>query len=242
MTNQVPPEQRQTGSDVKEGVIKRLRQIVRFVLLLWASLFVAAGRLDWPMAWALLGAYVISLLVGLAVILPRHAEVIAERGERMEDAKGWDKTLATVYVLLSTLGLMLAAGLGQRLGGSRSISIWVEIAALAAVPLAYGLIIWAMASNKHFEGLVRIQEERDHRVATGGPYRYVRHPGYVGMIGQSFSMSLALGSLWAVGVAGVATALLVLRTELEDKTLQEELDGYKEYARRVRYRLLPGIW
>jgi len=108
--------------------------------------------------------------------------------------------------------------------------------------LGQGLFTWGMVSNKFFSTAVRIQTDRDHTVASGGPYRYVRHPGYVGYITASFATALALGSLWALIPAGLTMCLLVVRTALEDQTLQDELDGYKEYAQQVRYRLLPGVW
>ena len=99
-----------------------------------------------------------------------------------------------------------------------------------------------MAANAFFSMVVRIQEDRGHAVATGGPYRYVRHPGYVGMMLSLLGTPLLLGSLWALVPAGLATCLYVVRTALEDRTLQEELEGYKDYAGQVRRRLLPGVW
>jgi len=99
-----------------------------------------------------------------------------------------------------------------------------------------------MQANRFFSAVVRIQEERGHAVASGGPYRFVRHPGYVGMIAQFLVTPLTLGSLWALMPAGIAVGLYVWRTALEDRTLREELAGYQDYAARVRYRLLPGIW
>ncbi|MBC7224324.1 MAG: isoprenylcysteine carboxylmethyltransferase family protein, partial [Anaerolineae bacterium] len=105
-----------------------------------------------------------------------------------------------------------------------------------------GLATWAMASNPFFSAFVRIQRERGHRVVADGPYRYVRHPGYLGAIVFQMAIPLALGSLWALLPSGVAAALYVARTVLEDRTLQEELAGYREYAQKVRHRLLPGLW
>jgi len=99
-----------------------------------------------------------------------------------------------------------------------------------------------MASNAFCSEGVRIQEERGHRVATGGPYRFVRHPGYSGAITAILGTPLLLGSLWAVLPSVLAGALYVLRTSLEDKSLLRELAGYGDYARRVRYRLIPGVW
>ncbi len=104
------------------------------------------------------------------------------------------------------------------------------------------LFTWSMMSNKYFSTLVRIQIERNHTVSTGGPYSFVRHPGYVGYILFNFATPFILGSLWALIPAGTVFILLVIRTGLEDRTLKKELDGYKEYAKRVKYRLVPGIW
>jgi protein-S-isoprenylcysteine O-methyltransferase Ste14 len=119
----------------------------------------------------------------------------------------------------------------------------LQLAGVVVAVLAYDVIIvWAMTANAFFAQTVRIQEERGHTVATGGPYRIVRHPGYVASILSQIATPLILGSVWAFIPAGLAALLFVVRTALEDKTLLEELDGYKEYAGRVRYRLLPGVW
>ncbi len=99
-----------------------------------------------------------------------------------------------------------------------------------------------MITNAWFSTVVRIQTERGHTVCEDGPYRYVRHPGYVGFILQSLSTPLLLGSWWALPAGFVAAGSLVVRTRLEDSTLQNELSGYPEYAQKVRYRLIPGVW
>jgi protein-S-isoprenylcysteine O-methyltransferase Ste14 len=110
------------------------------------------------------------------------------------------------------------------------------------VALGYALSSWAMLSNPFFSGTVRIQGERGHSVATAGPYHYVRHPGYSGWILANLTTPVALGSLWGL-LPGLLVVLgFVVRTAMEDRTLQTELDGYKEYTQQVRYRLVPGIW
>ena len=101
---------------------------------------------------------------------------------------------------------------------------------------------WAMGTNPHFEGTVRIQKDRAHRVIESGPYRYIRHPGYLGLILWALGMPFALGSYWACAPAGFTAAYIVLRTALEDRFLRRNLAGYPDYAARVRSRLLPGIW
>jgi protein-S-isoprenylcysteine O-methyltransferase Ste14 len=108
--------------------------------------------------------------------------------------------------------------------------------------LCTGLYVWAMASNAFFSQVVRVQADRGHTVATSGPYSYVRHPSYAGMILFELALSTVLASWWAIIAGGLCSVLFILRTDLEDRTLQAELPGYKEYARGVRYRLAPGIW
>jgi protein-S-isoprenylcysteine O-methyltransferase Ste14 len=136
----------------------------------------------------------------------------------------------------------ILAGLDQRYGWTNGFPVAAQIAAVAICILSYALFIWAMASNRFFSQIVRIQSDRDHVVATAGPYRYVRHPGYAGMVVFELAMSTLLGSWWAILAGGVCSSLIILRTALEDRTLQVELPGYAEYARQVRYRLLPGVW
>jgi protein-S-isoprenylcysteine O-methyltransferase Ste14 len=225
-------------SDLTSKVRKRMLQVVIQTLLIAVILFIASGHLDWGWAWAYLGVGVGILVINASVLPP---ELIAERGQIKEDTKGWDRLLAPLLIL-PTLGTLIVAGLDERFGWSPQLTVAIQVIALIVFALAQGLFSWAMASNKFFSGTVRIQEERGHAVATGGPYRYVRHPGYVGYIMSWIATSLALGSLWALIPAGLVMCLMVVRTALEDKTLLEELDGYQDYAAQVRYRLLPGVW
>jgi len=139
-------------------------------------------------------------------------------------------------------GMLLVAGFDDRWGWSPRLAVAVQVAGFAAVALGDVLFAWAMASNQFFSSVVRIQQDRGHTVQTGGPYRFVRHPGYVGTIVPALATPLALGSLWAFIPAALLSAVIVVRTALEDKTLQDELAGYAEYAQRTRYRLLPGVW
>jgi protein-S-isoprenylcysteine O-methyltransferase Ste14 len=99
-----------------------------------------------------------------------------------------------------------------------------------------------MVANTFFSTTYRLQEDRGHAVASSGPYRVVRHPGYVGTIAFELATPIMLGSLWALMLGGLGALLIVVRTALEDRTLQEELPGYAEYTQRTRYRLLPKVW
>jgi protein-S-isoprenylcysteine O-methyltransferase Ste14 len=214
-----------------------LQVVVQFVILA-AILFVSSGRLDWMWAWAYLGVGVGILAINALVMSP---ELIAERSEIKEDVKGWDRVLGILIGVL-TLGALVVIGLDARFGWSPRPAWTIQLGGLVFLVLGQGLFSWAMASNVFFSRAVRIQMDRDHTVATGGPYRYVRHPGYVGYITSWLATSLALGSLWGLIPAGLVGCLMIARTALEDRTLQEELDGYRDYAGLVRYRLLPGVW
>jgi len=226
-------------SDLASRIRKRMLQVVVQFLLLAAILFISSGRLDWVWAWAYLGVGVTILAINVLVMPP---ELIAERGRTdKKDVKAWDRMLTTLNIF-PTLGVPIIAGLDERFGLSPPLAVAIQVVALILFALAQGLFTWAMVSNKFFSTSVRIQMDRNHTIASGGPYRVVRHPGYVGYIVSAFATSLALGSPWALIPAGLTMCILIIRTALEDRTLQDELAGYEEYAGRVRYRLLPGIW
>jgi protein-S-isoprenylcysteine O-methyltransferase Ste14 len=120
--------------------------------------------------------------------------------------------------------------------------LWVVGLGYILFLVGMGIVTWAEAVNKFFEVTVRIQTDRGHKVIGTGPYAIVRHPGYVGAIFFFMWTALCLGSVWALVPAGLASAVIILRTKWEDQTLQAELPGYKEYTQRVRYKLIPGLW
>jgi len=212
-----------------------------FVLIQVASLVIASGRLDWVRAWVYIGVHLAGLGVNALVLIPTNPELVVERA-RFRGKRDLDRALAGVMALYGPAGICIVAGLDVRFGWSPGIPLALLIAALAVMVLGSLLTTWAMASNRFFYGILRIAKDRGHTVATSGPYRYVRHPGYVGIIAFDLAMPLILGSLWALIPAGLTTCIIILRTALEDRALHEELEGYREYAQRVRYRLLPGVW
>jgi protein-S-isoprenylcysteine O-methyltransferase Ste14 len=140
------------------------------------------------------------------------------------------------------LAKMLLAGFDIRYGWTSGLPLWAEIAGMIPALAGYGLVVWATGSNAYFSQIVRIQTERGHTVATGGPYQFVRHPAYIGMICVELGTSVMLGSWLALIPGGVSAVLSILRTALEDRTLLTELAGYKEFAEKTRYRLIPGVW
>jgi protein-S-isoprenylcysteine O-methyltransferase Ste14 len=229
-------------SDIRAGITKRAVQLIVQILIMGALLFISSGRLDWVMAWVYIGIYVVGIATNSVILLRRNPELIAERAEMGAGTKGWDKIIATLYILMSSIGTLLIAGLDVRFAWSPDMPLTVRVVGLVATVLGFALASWAMLSNAFFAGTVRIQAERGHVVATGGPYRFVRHPGYAGWLLAGIATPLMLGSVWALIPAGMATILLIVRTALEDQTLREELDGYHDYTQHVHYRLVPGIW
>jgi protein-S-isoprenylcysteine O-methyltransferase Ste14 len=204
-------------------------------------LFWSAGRVDWWPAWAVIVVWLVWFTAMDILILRFNPDLMAERLSPPKGAKNWDRTIVSILRLMQLVRYTLA-GLDQRYGWTGGFPLTAQIAAITVCVLSSGLFSWAMASNIFFSQIVRIQTNRGHAVATNGPYRYVRHPGYVGMILFEFGISALLASWWALVAGGLCATLLIIRTALEDRTLQAELTGYMDYARQVRYRLLPGIW
>jgi protein-S-isoprenylcysteine O-methyltransferase Ste14 len=228
--------------DVKHGVTRWLIREILGSLITAAILFGAAGRLDWVMGWVLVGGYLIWTAATALTVIPTSPEMLAERTGPKKGTKKWDIAIMSV-VGVAEIAKYIVAGLDMRNGWSPQMPLPLQLTGVAFVVLGYDVIlVWAMAANAFFSQTVRIQEERGHAVATGGPYRYVRHPGYAGSLLFQIGTPLMLGSLWTFIPAGLAALLFVVRTALEDKTLLEELDGYAEYAQQTRYRLLPGVW
>jgi protein-S-isoprenylcysteine O-methyltransferase Ste14 len=188
-----------------------------------------------------LGVYAAGVSVNSFILVRKNPELVAERGQPKENAKTWDKTISGL-VGIASLGALVAAGLDVRFGWTPEVGPALHLVGTLTLVLGYALFSWAMISNAYFSTLVRIQDDRGHAVASSGPYQYVRHPGYDGWVILSLATPLMLGSLWALIPGAVSALLMVVRAALEDRTLLAELAGYKEYAARVRYRLLPGVW
>ena len=174
----------------------------------------------------------------------RHPGLMAERAQlsRAPGVKSWDRLLAPLMALSLGLPLFVVAGLDHRFEWSPHFPSWINILGLVFASAGYGFAGWAFLENRFFSAVVRIQSERGHVVCDTGPYKIVRHPGYSGGVLSPFAMALALDSVWTLIPATAAVVIAVVRTALEDRTLQKELPGYREYADRVRYRLVPGIY
>lgn len=204
-------------------------------------LFLPAGRLDWAEAWVFISVYgVFCLYVAVWGILKDPGQ-LRERSGTAPNVKGWDRVIMAVYTVL-LLAIFVVIGLDAGRFGWAPVALPLEVAGWVGQASAGLLITWVVMTNTYLSRMARIQDDRGQQVVTAGPYRFVRHPMYAGIIVLFVCIPLALGSGWGL-VPGVAIGLLfVLRTSKEDRMLQQELAGYEAYARQVRYRLLPGVW
>jgi len=223
---------------------KAMVRLGGLMVVLGAILFISAGSMNWPMGWVYILVSVSITAFSRFVILRRHPDLAAERAgyQSLEGVKSWDRKLMPWVALYGPFIQVAVCGLNRRFGWAPAVPLLWQVVGMVALALSSLWGVWAMASNPFFSALVRIQKERGHTVVSSGPYRFVRHPGYVGGIVANAAGPLALGSVWALIPGTLTSVLVVIRTALEDRTLQEELEGYKEYAQRVRYRLLPGVW
>lgn len=218
-------------------------QVVFFIFLIPLLPLLITWQWNWVEAWIYALIYIASFVISRMVAAHRSPGLIAERARMFqhEDAKEWDKQLAP---LLGIVGLLipLIAGFDARFGWSPEMSLPLKF--FAVLLMLGGMLLgsYALIENSFFSGMVRIQTERNHHVISSGPYRWIRHPGYVGAILTYWATPLLLDALWVFVPVVLSTIILVIRTHLEDQTLQHELEGYAEYARRVPYRLLPGLW
>lgn len=220
-----------------------IRMIITF-LLIPLVLMISAGDFGWRQAWVFSLMFVAVGIGSRIWAERRHPGLLAERAnfENAQDVKPWDKVLSPLMAVSVSFPIVIVAGLDHRYGWSAGFPIWLNILGFILIAAGYAIAAWALAENRFFSGVVRIQTDREHVVCDTGPYRIVRHPGYAGSVLALPGIALALSSVWTLVPAAIALVIAVIRTALEDSTLQEELPGYREYARRVRYRLAPGIY
>ena len=230
-----------TSTGLDEYGRRRLVQVVVLLIAILSIYFLAAGRFNLPWAWVYLAVGIISLLAGGAYVLRHNPQAINERGRPPENQKKWDKVIVA-FNSLFYLGVYITAGLDARFAWTDSMPLWLHLLGVLGSFISSGLTYAAMAHNPFLSTVVQISDQRGHRVATSGPYRYIRHPMYSSLIIGWPALAFLLGSYWALIPGLLAAALMVTRTALEDSTLMTELPGYAEYARHTRHRLLPGVW
>ncbi len=203
-------------------------------------LFGLAGRWNYWQGWVFVALTALVLVVMSTVLSPGR-ELIEERLNPKEGVKSWDKLYMALSTPLYFLALILG-GLDARFGWTRNMPPWIYWTGAVIFLVGNAILLWARYTNRFFSSMVRIQADRGQTVCNTGPYRYVRHPGYVGGILMALAMGVVVGSWWACIPQVFAAMLLVWRTSWEDDTLRAELPGYDRFARETRYRLLPGVW
>jgi protein-S-isoprenylcysteine O-methyltransferase Ste14 len=209
--------------------------------ILAALLFIPAGRWDWLQAWFFILSFGAFLFLYALWGMYKDPEQLRERSQVAQNVKSWDKKIITVYsALLPTV--FIVAGFDAGRFRWSEVSIGVQVLAWIGLFTGVVLIFWTVTTNTYLSRLARIQEERRQVVITSGPYRYVRHPMYLGILILFLCLGPALGSWFALIPSLAIDTLFIVRTAKEDQMLREELAGYKDYAQRVRYRLIPGVW
>ena len=214
--------------------------VVGMLLVFATLLFVPAGRLDWTLGWIYLGLILLYVCITWACLHRWNPVLIVRRMRFGAGTISWDKVWAALVTPVM-IAVYAVAGFETRRGVA-GLPLWVWPLGLAIFVPGSALLTWSMVVNPFFEKTVRIQTDHGHRVIDTGPYAYVRHPGYVGFMGWILATPLLLTSAWALIPAGLSVFGIVVRTALEDRTLRAELPGYPEYAARVRFRLIPGVW
>lgn len=211
-------------------------------VLLYASLvFVGA----WKITYRAGLLYVVLALIGTTLnhlLVPAGSTLTADRAREARTGQGWDRRLLGLYFLVNVVTFLTAGMDSGRFGWTGDLPPGVTV--VGAALMLSGQLIFALAKrqNAFFSSTVRIQAERGHSVCDAGPYRFVRHPGYLGMLMSLLAFPLVMSSLWAFVPAGVAVIVLARRAALEDRFLVGELPGYQDYARRTRWRLVPGLF
>lgn len=218
-----------------------VRLVIGFLFII-AFLFGTAGTFSWPEAWL----YIIiqfSFSTALSIWLKKNnPELLRDRMIFMKkSAKNWDKAIK-IGTKLFFIALLIIPGLDAVRYQWSQVSFAIKTISFIVIIASLALVFWAMKGNTFLSRVVEIQKERQHKVVTTGPYKHVRHPMYVGVIAFFFCLPIALGSLYGLIPAAFLVIAIIIRTHLEDKTFHNELPGYKEYAKKTKYRLLPGIW
>jgi protein-S-isoprenylcysteine O-methyltransferase Ste14 len=207
-------------------------------------LFISAGRIQWWEGWAYTGMTLVVLVLSRLLVLMKNPDMVRERAEasQREGVKAWDKILLPATANYGPLVSWIIAGLDERFGWTPDLPDYIQIIALCVIFICSMVGTWAMVVNRFFSSYIHIQTDRGYTVVSAGPYRVVRHPGYAGSIFAWIAAPVFFSSYCVAIPSVVVITLTIIRTALEDHTLQEELPGYREYTELVRYRLVPGIW
>lgn len=229
-------------SSLKKSLIKWALRGVMYKAYVAAVLMLSAGRWNWRAGWVYVFIFLAFDLATALEVIPKDPTLLIERSKSHADTKTWDKVIMPLAAGLLPLAGWIIAGLNLRWGWQPSLDRSWQLVGFLLTVIGHTIVVWAMSANTFFSAQVRIQTERGHQVADTGPYKTVRHPGYVGAILFTVGVPILLGSWWALIPNIAAVILYIIRTALEDKTLAEELPGYADYQKSVKFRLIPGVW
>lgn len=228
----------------KAITLRVVLQLFVFLVILPLLPILISWRWKWWEGWAFAVINILGFIVSRALVIKRHPDLLVERAKFTQhvDIEVWDKILSPLIGLGGAL-IPLVAGLDARYNWTApDFNLLPEVIALALIIAGFAFSSWALAENRFFSGVVRIQKDRGQTVVDSGPYRFLRHPGYAGGLLTYLATPILLDSLWTYLPAAFLSFVLIVRTDLEDRTLHRKLPGYREYAQRTRYRLLPGVW
>lgn len=232
-----------------ENGMKKMFWLKTTVIVLFSLFFmfiplILSGDYRWIEGWTFAAISLVVSILSRVLAAHKNPDIIQERASFTDSQgiKAWDKKIVPWIAFYIPALTYVIFGLDRRFGWSMSVLEVIRGLGLVLFLAGFALSTWAMVENRFFSSVVRIQTERGHKVCDSGPYRWVRHPGYLGGLIAWFGMPLFMGSLWGYLPVFLQVILYVFRTRLEDQTLQAELPGYQDYAQRVRYRLLPGVW
>ena len=227
---------------LNKGGIRHLLMPVEWAIIMIVSFSFSAGQMDNFRAWLAFGIVTFGAFIAALLLWKFSPEVSNHRASAGEGTKTWDKVIMIGYLLLTLIITPIIAGLDVGRFKWSQLDTKYMIGGIALYMAFFILFYWAMLINEHFEGTSRVQADRKHKVIMHGPYRLVRHPGYFAMMLLALSYPLIIGSLYSLIPCVVTIILIFVRTFLEDRMLLTELDGYSEYTKNTKYRLLPGIW
>jgi len=215
-----------------------------YLLVAPLVLLLAGGEAAWLAGWAYIVLAMVATTGSRLIALKVSPEMLAERSRagEVQGVPAWDRPLVFIIALAGPLATLLVAGLDHRFRWPPHFAVATQVAGCVLLALAYAFSVWAITSNRFFSAVVRIQTERGHQVVRSGPYAIVRHPAYAGGILAMLALPLMLDAAWSSVPAVCVAAVMVVRTALEDRMLQERLPGYRDYCTFVRFRLIPGVW
>lgn len=214
-----------------------------FIVIMPSLPILISGQWDWWEGWVYVILGVISFVISRYIAAKRTPDILGERAKfmRQEDAQLWDKKIIPLVGLIGIISVIVV-GLDRLYSWTPIFNLWIRLLGLLLLVAGYTLSSYALVTNNFFSGMVRLQTDRGQYVISEGPYRWVRHPGYAGGILAYLATPLLFNSVWAFIPIIVSIGLYMLRTNLEDRFLQENLQGYAEYAERVKSRIIPGLW